>query len=267
MVTFADHIGPVLGMILAWFVSTGLIAWAANRPRRTFGLSLVLGAVFGLAGLAAILVSSASPAPWAAYTSFAGALAIWGWHELAFLTGAVAGPRRGPASDAQGRWARFQEGTAAIIYHELALAATLALLAWATWSAPNRVGAEAFALLFALRLSTKINLHVGVPNFSDELLPPHLSYLKTYFRRRRFGAMLGLSILGTIALAAWLGWRAAGETPGTGAATAASLLFALGALGALEHLFVALPVKDGALWRWAVPAQSPNQIRGGEYGL
>lgn len=254
-------------MILVWFVSTGLIAWAANRPRRTFGISLVLGGACGIAGLAAILASSASTAPWAAYTSFAGALAIWGWHELSFLTGAVMGPRRGPASDAQQPWQRFAEGTAAIIHHELALAATLVLLAVLTWSAPNRTGTEAFALLFILRLSTKLNLHVGVPNFSDELLPPHLTYLKTYFRRRPFGLTLAVSILGTIALAAWLGWRAAGLAPGTGAATAGSLLFTLAALGALEHIFIALPFRDGALWRWAVSAQSPNQIRGGGYGL
>lgn len=267
MVNFADHVGPVLAMILVWFASTGLIAWAANRPRRTFGLSLVLGGAAGLIGLAAILVSSHSTAPWGAYASFAGALAIWGWHELSFLTGAVAGPRRGPSSGTTGGWRRFAEGTAAIIHHELALAATLVLLAWLVWDAPNRTGAEAFALLFILRLSTKLNLHVGVPNFSDELLPPHLHYLKTYFRRRPFGIALALSIAGTTALAAWLGWRAAGMAPGSGAATGASLSFALAALGVLEHLFVALPLRDGALWRWAVPTQAPNEIRGGGYGL
>ena len=47
MVTFADHVLPVLAMILVWFASTGLIAWAANRPRKTFGLSLILGGVAG----------------------------------------------------------------------------------------------------------------------------------------------------------------------------------------------------------------------------
>lgn len=265
--TFSDHIAPVLAMILVWFASTGLIAWAANRPRRTFGVSLILGGVAGIAGLAAIVGAMGMTSPAGAYISFAGALAIWGWHELAFLTGAVMGPRRGPASDAPTRWQRFAEGTAAIIHHELALAATLVLLATLTWAAPNRTGAEAFALLFILRLSTKLNLHVGVPNFSDELLPPHLQYLKTYFRRRPFGLALAVSIVGTIALAAWLGWRAAGLAPGTGAATGASLLFGLAALGALEHIFVALPLRDGVLWRWALPAQSPNEIRGGGYGL
>lgn len=267
MVTFADHVLPVLAMILVWFASTGLIAWAANRPRRTFGLSLILGGIAGIAGLGGIVATMGMTTPMGAYVSFAGALAIWGWHELAFLTGAVAGPRRGPASGAESRWQRFVEGAAVIIHHELALAATLVLLASLTWFAPNRTGAVAFALLFILRLSTKLNLHVGVPNFSDELLPPHLTYLKTYFRRRPFGLTLAVSILGSIALAAWLGWRAAGLAPGTGAATGASLLFGLAALGALEHVFVALPLRDGALWRWALPAQSPNQIRGGGYGL
>lgn len=267
MVTFADHIGPALGMIVAWFLSTGLIAWAANRAPRTFGPSLIVGGLAGLIGLGAVVYAGAGTSPAAAYLSFAGALAIWGWHELAFLTGACAGPRRAPASGADGRWARFVEGSAAILHHEIALALTALLLAGICWQLPNRTGAEAFGLLFLLRLSTKINLHVGVPNFSDDLLPPQMTYLKTYFRRRPFGAVLAVSILGTVALAGWLGWRAAGFDPGSGAATGASLVFALAALGALEHVFLGLPLRDGALWRWAIPAQSPDRIRGGRYGL
>ena len=34
------------------------------------------------------------PAPAAAYAGFAAAIVIWGWHEMSFLMGAVAGPNR-----------------------------------------------------------------------------------------------------------------------------------------------------------------------------
>ena len=70
--------------------------------------------------------------------------------------------------------------------------------------------------------------------------------------------------LGNRALA-WLGALAA-ETSGPGASVAASLLFAMAALGALEHLFFALPLRDGALWGWAIAARDKrahvNTMRG-----
>ncbi|MBX9883425.1 MAG: DUF3623 domain-containing protein, partial [Novosphingobium sp.] len=42
-------------------------------------------------------------------------------------------------------------------------------------------------------------------------------------------------------------------------AVSASLLASLAALGAVEHLFFALPFRDGALWGWALPART-NRI-------
>lgn len=240
---------PLLATIALWFASTALIVWLANRPRRTFPLSLGLAGAAALAGLVLIAWTARDGGAGAAYLSFVGALAVWGWHELAFLTGAVAGHRRAAASGARG-WSRFREGTAAVIHHEVALALTALLLASLSWGQPNQVGAAAFALLFALRLSAKLNIFLGVPNLSDELLPPHLSYLKSYFGRPRFTPALALSLAGSVALAAWLGQRAV-----TSGEPGAVLLFALAALGALEHFFLALPLRDGALWRWAIPAR------------
>jgi putative photosynthetic complex assembly protein 2 len=240
---------PVLATIALWFASTALIVWLANRARPTFPAALGFGAVAGTAGLVMIFVTADETAQAAAYLSFIGGLAVWGWNELAFLTGAISGPRRGSASGARG-WARFREGTAAVIHHELALAATAILLLSLTWGAANQTGALAFALLFGLRLSAKLNIFLGVPNLTDEMLPRHLAYLKTYFGPSRFTPLLALSLAGSMALAGWLGLRAldSGEA-------GAALLFALAALGALEHLFLALPLGDGALWRWAIPAR------------
>ena len=67
------------------------------------------------------------------------------------------------------------------------------------------------------------------------------------------GPPLIISTIVAIALAAWLGSAAYHAAPGSPDAIAASLLFALAALGALEHLFLALPFRDGMLWGWALP--------------
>lgn len=253
MVTFLDHGLPAIAVLVLWFGSTALVLWLANRPRATYGQSLRLGAVAGVAGLGAIAATAGDDGRLAAYVSFMGGLLIWGWHELAFLTGAVAGPRREPPAEGLSGWRRFAQASATVIHHEVALALTAVLLLALTARGPNAAGAEAFALLFALRLSAKLNLHVGVPNFSHELLPAHLGYLRGYMRRRAFGLPLAATLVGVGGLVTWLGVRAVEPAP-AGAATAASLLFALGLLGAIEHLLLALPVRDSALWRWAMPA-------------
>ena len=112
-----------------------------------------------------------------------------------------------------------------------------------------------FALLFVMRLSTKLAIYAGVPNMSTDILPAHLDYLKSYFGPRRLTPLLVAAIAASIALTAWLGSLAYAAPSGSAEAAGASLLCALAALGALEHLFLALPFRDGALWGWALPAR------------
>ena len=65
----------------------------------------------------------------AAYGAFLSALAIWGWIELAFLTGVITGPNRPlPASVAE--WERFMRAWGTIAYHEMLLAGVL-IAVWA----------------------------------------------------------------------------------------------------------------------------------------
>ena len=264
MVSFTGHVLPVLATIAVWFFATGLIAWAANGPREGFARSLMLAGLVGMGGLAMVIVSQGMTGSGGAFLGFAGALAIWGWHELAFLTGGVTGARREPCPEGAHGIARFRFASAAVMHHEVALAATAAMLLALAWGQANPLGAQVFALLFGLRLLSKLNLFLGVPNASTDILPRHLAYMTSYFGPNRFTALLGLSIAGTVALAAWLGVEAAMAAPG-GPAVAATLLFALAALGALEHLFFALPLRDGALWGWALPARDKrgaNALRG-----
>jgi putative photosynthetic complex assembly protein 2 len=265
MVSFVGHVLPVLATIAVWFLATGLIAWAANAPRETYGRSLLWAGVVAAGGMLCVIASARMTGVGGAYLGFTGAMAIWGWHELAFLTGGVTGSRREPCPpDARG-FTRFAKASAAVLHHEIALAATLAILVVLCWGQPNPVGAQVFALLFGLRLIAKLNLFAGVPNASTDILPRHLAYLTSYFGPNRFTALLALSIAGTLLLAGWLGALAAGMAA-PGASVAASLLFAMAALGALEHLFFALPMRDGALWGWAIAARDKrahtNAMRG-----
>jgi putative photosynthetic complex assembly protein 2 len=239
--------------VAIWFVATGLIAWADNRERATFSTSLLIGSVAGIAGLLVILISSLSAQVWAVYLSFIGALMVWGWQELSFLTGASAGPRRGPADTALTGVARFRQAAATVMHHEVALAVTALLLISLSWNAPNQIGATVFVLMFAMRLISKINLFVGVPNSSSEMLPDQLAYLKTYFGPSRMTLLLAASLAGIAAATAWFAQLALVAPVGSAAMVGASLLTTLALLGVLEHLFLALPFRDGMLWGWAYP--------------
>lgn len=252
MVSWSGHILPVLVTIAIWFLATGLVAWLDNRERSTFPRSLAFAGAAGIGGLAMILVAMNSTAPLAIYAAFAGALLVWGWHELAFLTGAVAGPRREPCPPDANGWERFRHASAVMIHHEIALAVTALILISLTWNAPNQIGAMVFVLLLVMRLSTKLNLFHGVPNADTDILPPHLTYLTSYYGPNRLGWPLLASLALAIALAAWLATQALAAPSGSAEAIGASLLFALAALGVLEHLFLALPFRDGALWGWAL---------------
>jgi putative photosynthetic complex assembly protein 2 len=139
------------------------------------------------------------------------------------------------------------------MHHEVALALTALLLISLSWNAVNQIGATVFVLMFAMRLISKINLFVGVPNTTSEMLPDHLAYLKTYFGPNRMTALLALSVVALTGVAAWFASLALAAPVGSAAMVGASLLFTLSLLGVLEHLFLALPFRDGMLWGWALP--------------
>jgi putative photosynthetic complex assembly protein 2 len=253
VVSWTGHIVPFIVTVAIWFVATGLIAWADNRASATFSKSLMVGGAAGILGLVLILVASLSVEVWAVYIAFVGALMVWGWHELSFLTGASAGPRRGLADAGLAGVARFRQAAATVMHHEVALALTALLLISLSWDAPNQIGATVFVLMFAMRLISKINLFVGVPNSTSEMLPEQLAYLKSYFGPNRMTLLLLLSIVLIAAATAWFASLALAAPVGSAEMVGASLLTTLSLLGVLEHLFLALPLRDGMLWGWAFP--------------
>lgn len=258
MVSFTAHGLPLLAVIALWFGSTALILWLDSRPTSSFGRSLAWSGAAAIGGAILLAFTLGDTGSHAAYLSFVGALAIWGWHELSFLTGVVAGPNRAPCPPRLTGWPRFRAAAATLIHHELALAATAILLLALSWGRANPTGAIAFALLFLLRLSTKLNIFLGVPAFAAELLPPRLAYLRSYFTCAPMTAFFPLSLLAACGAAAWFATGALAAHGGE--AVAASLLFALAALGIVEHLFLVLPLRDAALWRWARSAAAADGV-------
>ncbi len=242
----AQVLPPLAVALVLWWASTGALLWLVRRPERTFAPMLGLGGVVAVAALAAAWLSRGDMGEVGVYTAFAAALIVWGWHEAAFLMGVLTGPKAAVGGG------RFRAAAAAVIHHEVALAATLAVLAGLTWGGANQTAPLTFAALFALRLSSKFNLFLGVPNPPTALLPSRLAHLAQHFRRRAFNPLMpvSLAVAGTAAVLLARAALAPGATPGE--ATAAALLFTLVALGLIEHLFLLMPSPDRALWGWAL---------------
>jgi len=237
---------------LLWFFSTGAILWLNRLPRESHQGAIVAATPLVGAAVCALIVSGAESAASAHYLAFSAALIIWGWHEMSFLMGFINGPRRTSSPSGVRGWRRFFVSTQTVIHHELALAATLAALIAISWGQPNQTGVATFAILFAMRLSAKLNIFLGVANLSDEMMPPHLAYLKSYFRKRRMNWLYPMSLAGCVAAASLLAPTAL-KMPGD------ALLFALVLLGLAEHIFMMLPFRDSAFWNWAQPGFSANR--------
>lgn len=238
--------------LLLWWFSTGAILWLVRLPRTASGWTLGLSSVVAIAALTGLTLAAGSESVASAYVAFGCALTVWGWHELGFLMGKVTGPRRTPCPATATGWTRFRLSAEAVIHHEIALALTVVLIVALTWGQPNQTGTLTFALLLAMRLSTKLNIFLGVRNPPVTFLPAGLAYLQTYFRRARFNALFPLSLALSAIVAILLGHIVSDAGAAPGMAIGASLMLALTLLGLLEHAFLMMPSPDRALWGWAL---------------
>lgn len=249
-------IASLLALFVWWF-STGAILWRVRHADRAGGQAHLMSVIWGLplliggvAGLALTLSDASVPATYAAFLS---ALALWGWIELAFLSGVITGPNRRQASPFARGWDRFWQATLTILWHEAALIAALAVLTLAAATSANPFGLYTFAVLFFARASAKLNLFFGVPRINTEFLPRPLTHLASHFRHARMNWLFPISVtLLTFAAACWL--ERAVTAPTDAAQAGHVLLAALTLLALLEHWFMVLPLPDQKLWRWMLPA-------------
>ena len=244
-----DFALPIVIAIAAWWLSTVLIIYRAGLPRGSFAATLGGSSALMLLGVYALIVSRDDVSATGAYLAFFAALVIWGWHEVSYLFGYVSGPRPQACPPDTGGWRRFVLGVKTCIYHELAVVATAALIAAATWNAANRVGLWTFAILWLMRWSAKLNIFLGVRNLHEEFWPEHLSYLKSFVRKRPMNELFPLSILAATAVLCIFAFAAIDAGNDSARRAAALLPATLLALAILEHWLLVLRIRDDALWR------------------
>ncbi|WP_375462239.1 putative photosynthetic complex assembly protein PuhE [uncultured Enterovirga sp.] len=249
----SDTLLPIGYGLIVWWVSTGLVLYVVGlsgaRSRATLGGAALLLA----ASLAALVGWREDTGAIETYGAFTAAIGVWGAQEIAFLSGWITGSWRSDCPAGARGWARTGFAVRAVIHHELALAVSGLAVVACVAGGTNQVGAWTYGVLFAMRISAKLNVFLGVPNITENFLPAHLAYLKSFFGRASMNLLFPVSVtVSTVALIL-LGQRASG-LDGT-AATALVLLATLVALGLLEHWFLVLPLPVEALWTWGLASR------------
>jgi putative photosynthetic complex assembly protein 2 len=250
--------------LFLWWASTGLIIYLDGLRRETFGWTMLGASVLLLLALFGLHALSPEAGVTGAWLGFLCGTLCWGWIEIAFLTGAVTGPRRTACPPALRGFARLRAATEVVLWHELAILALALVMLAITWGAPNQIGTWTFLAFWVMRLSAKFNLFLGVRNRSEAFLPDHLRYLDSYFPRARMNLLFPFSVLAGVVATALLLLAAIGAEATRHESVGFTLLATLVALGLLEHIFMVLPVPADGLWRWGLASRrQPAKARAG----
>lgn len=243
---------PIGFAIFVWWFSTGIVLLLDGLPRTTFRWSHLLSTLLAAGAFVGLAHTATQDTQAGVFCAFTSALLVWGWHELSFLTGWVTGTRRRAADPGVRGWPRFVQAVQAIVWHEAAILGSGVLIAAITWDAPNQTGLHTFLVLWVMRISAKLNIFLGVRNLSIELLPPHLAYLGSYFRRRAMNLLFPFAVVGATAVAVIVVQTALQFPPGSAGSSGGLLVATLLVLAILEHWLLVLPIEATALWRWAL---------------
>lgn len=245
------HVWPALYAIAIWWAGTALIFVLDQLSPRTFRRSFAVATVVMLGALWGVVQLADARTVGAAYAGFTCGVLLWAWIELAFLTGLVTGPNRERLPAGTVGWPRFRKAVMALLHHELAILALGLLLLALLWGAENSVALHTFALLWVMRQSAKLNVFLGARNLGEAMMPPHLAYLGSHFKRARMNLLFPFSVAGAAAIALTCALWAFSPDPFT--ATAYTLLATMAALAVLEHVFLMAPLPLDGLWTWSRP--------------
>jgi putative photosynthetic complex assembly protein 2 len=243
---------PLLLAIFVWWLSTGVILYLDGLGRSSFRWSMAGASLLSVAALAGLWVTSSWETPSGAYIAFLCALMIWGWNEMAFLMGYLSGPRKTPCPEGATGFRRFRYATETLIDHELAILASAVIIAALTWGGSNQFGLWTFAVLWIMRLSTKINIFLGAPNIPEEFLPAHFKYLASYFRRRPMNGFFPFAITAATLFTAFLTHMALPFSSTDFEKVGYLLLTTLMGLAVLEHWLLYVPLSATRLWSWGL---------------
>ncbi len=258
------YLWPALFALFLWWFSTGAVIYLDGLPTRTFKWSMLGATVVTVAALFGIGATADDTSLSAAYCAFASGLLAWGWIEISFYTGYVTGPRTHPCPTGCRGWKHFGHAIMTSLWHELAILAGVAIVAALTWGQPNQIGLWTFVVLWWMHQSAKLNVFLGVRNVTEEFVPEHLTFLRSFLTKRNsMNLLFPVSVTVSTVVCVYLVDAAIAPGASTFEAAGYSFLATLMALAILEHWFLMLPLPAQKLWSWGLksrPAGQPFEV-------
>lgn len=243
--------------VAGWWFFTGLILWCVHLPRRFHDILFRVASLIFIAALALTPWITAKTTVSGTVMSFTLAIVLWGWLELGYLIDKVGGLHKRACPPEASLLQRFRAGLGTCIYHELGVVITGALLVILADGGVNSVAFWTYSTLWLMRWSAKINLILGVRNYNRDWLPTALQYVDSYIQRRKMNVVFPLSM----ALSLWVLVQIVNRAHASLSVNEQigyTLVATLVTLGALEHVFLMLPLGEGRLWGWASPPKSAS---------
>ena len=241
--------------LFSWWLGTGAILWLVRLPAQMFRRSMSLLTVLLLLSLVGTAWSMREQSVMADYVGFVSVIAMWSWHEMAFLSGWITGPRKIAQDPTATGLRRFVLAVQALLYHELALLVNFGALFAMQQGLPNHVAMCTFALLWCMRVSAKLNLFIGIPMHGEQYLPESLRYLASYFRFDKPGLWYMISM--GLACGVWVWLLISGLSAHVSLSASWLLLASLLGLAILEHVLMVVPWSLEKIWGWALGPAVP----------
>jgi putative photosynthetic complex assembly protein 2 len=246
---------PIFITLFVWWSSTGVIIYLAGLPDTTFkwtvaGMTLVM--MFALVGLYS---TRGDTSVHSAYIAFLCGIAVWAWQDVTYYTGMITGIRKEAALKPVSGLRRFWHAIQTNLWHEITIIVGGIAVFGLTWGAPNPFGWASYLVLWVMQQTAKINVFLGARNMCEELLPPHLSYLKSFFKQKPMNPFFPLNIAVSMLVATYLIWRVAvaeTEFERIGTICVSTLMV----LAVVEHWLLMLPLPFAKLWQWGLRSRS-----------
>lgn len=251
---------PALFALFIWWFSTGVIIYLDGLPQRTFRWSILAATAVLAASLWGLWASANDSSASGAYIAFTCGLLVWGWLEITFYMGYLAGPRRIACEAGCSGWRHFGHALQVSLYHELAILVAAAAVVALTWDGANAVGVWTFVVLWWMHQSARLNVFLGVPNLNEHFLPEHLQYLRSFFTNKPMNLLFPISVTVSTVIGAWLVQKALAAPAGSMEATGFTFLAAIMALAVLEHWFLVVPLQTSGLWNWGMKSRAPALV-------
>jgi putative photosynthetic complex assembly protein 2 len=249
------YIAPVLITLFIWWSSTGVIIYLANLPPPTFIWTVAGATIMLIASLFGLALTRDDTSVMGAYLAFVCGLCAWAWQDVSYYTGVVTGVRKEICPPDCTGLKHFWHAIETNLWHELAIIGVGVLILAVTWEAPNPYGWASYVVLWVMQQSAKLNVFLGARNMNENLLPPHLFYLKSFFNKKPMNGFFPFSVTFATLATAFLIWRVMQAT--TAFEVVGTLcVVTMMVVAVIEHWLLMLPIPFGKLWEWGLKARN-----------